>query len=437
LLLWEQYHAQHPGGYSYSQFCALFREFTATIDPRMRQTHPAGERLFVDYAGLTVPVVDRGTGEVHEAQVFVATLGASNYTFVEATMTQQLADWIGSHVRAFKFFGGVPRVLVPDNLKAGITSPHLYEPDINPTYMEMARHYGVAVVPARSSRPRDKAKVESHVLVVERQILARLRDRRYLSIQDLNEDIAPLLHKLNDNPFQKLDGTRRRMFEEIEAPALQPLPAEPYVLATWKKARVNLDYHIEVERSFYSVPFRFIKKQVEARMTARIVEVFHEGKRIASHCRSLRARQYVTCPDHMPPAHAAQAEWTPERLVRWARETGGSTEKAVETILLRHIHPQQGFRACLGILRLGKRHGQDRLEAACARILAAGYPSYKGIETILSKGLDRNPLAPSAPAAPVPDHPNIRGASYYAGEPAKNQCRTRSAVQTELPLSEE
>jgi transposase len=412
-LLWDEYIARRPDGIGYSQYCRLFREFRQTADPRMRQVHKAGDKLFVDYAGMTMPVVDRKSGEVHEAQIFVAAQGASNYTFAEATWTQSKPDWLGSHVRAFEFFGGVTRIVVPDNAKTGVTSPHFYEPDLNPSYLEMAEHYGIAIVPARPAKPRDKPKVETAVQIVERRILAPLRDRRFLSLGQLNEAMAALLDQLNNAPFQKLEGTRRKMFEEIDLPALRPLPDQRYVFADWKKARVNLDYHIEIDRHYYSVPFSLIKKEVNVRITARIIEVFYKGQRAASHMRLSRPGEYSTSPEHMPEAHQEYAAWTPEKFAHWAREIGGATATAVEQMLERHAIPEQGFRACMGVMRLGDKYGAERLEAACTRILAAGCPTYRRIHEILKKGMDAIP-APSGQPAPVIDHANIRGAAYYA-----------------------
>jgi transposase len=415
-LLWEEYRAQHPDGYGYSRFCNLFAQFRAASDPRMRQPHKAGEKLFVDYAGMTLPVTDRRTGEVWEAQVFVATLGASDYTYVEATATQSLPDWIGSHVRAFQFFDGVPEVVVPDNLKSAVTAACRYEPDINPTYHEMAQHYGIAVIPARARKPRDKAKVENHVLAVERRILAPLRDRTFLSLEECNEAIAPLLDELNARPFQKMAGCRREMFEQLDAPALRPLPAEPYVYGEWSRGRVSIDYHVEVDRSYYSVHYTLLREPVEVHLTARIVEIFHKGQRVASHARSTRPYQHVTLPEHMPANHRAYSDWSPERLVRWAGTCGGHVQQVVEQILSSHVHPQQGYRSCLGIMRLGKIYGQDRLEAACQRALAIGAPRYKSIASILQSNLDTAEVA-TADTPPTPAHPNIRGAGYYAPAP--------------------
>jgi transposase len=331
-------------------------------------------------------------------------------------------------VRAFEFFGGVNKIVVPDNIKTGVTSPHFYEPDLNPSYLELAEHYGIAIVPARPAKPRDKPKVETAVQIVERRILAPLRNRRFLSLDQLNEAMSLLLDRLNDTPFQKLEGTRRQLFEQIDLPALRPLPAQRYVFADWKKARVNLDYHIEIDRRYYSVPFALIKRELDVRITARIVEAYYKGERVASHTRLGRPGHYATCPAHMPPAHQEYAAWTPERFTRWAREVGGATATAIEQMLARHMIPEQGFRACMGVMRLGGKYGAERLEAACALILTAGCPTYRRIDAILKKGMDAVAAAPPQ-SAPVIDHANIRGASYYAPAP-------KTDPQTTLPLHE-
>jgi transposase len=284
-LLWVEYRQEHPKGYSYSQFCHHYRQWAKQLNPIMRQKHRAGEKLFIDYAGQTVPVIDPGTGEIKPAQIFVAVLGASSYTYAEAHASQTLPNWIGAHVRALDFMGGAPQVLVPDNLKAGVKSPHLYEPDINPTYQEFARHYGVAVVPARSRKPKDKAKVEVGVQVVERWILARLRDRTFFSLAELNQAIRELLIQLNDRPMPHLEQSRRDLFMKLDQPALKPLPKQPYEFARWKKARVNIDYHVEYDKHYYSVPYGLIGKEVEVRATEKTVEIFYRRQRQASHRR--------------------------------------------------------------------------------------------------------------------------------------------------------
>lgn len=450
-LLWEEYRHVHPNGYGRSRFCELYSEYAEKIEPQMRQIHKAGEKLFVDYAGQTMPVVDFSTGEVRDAQIFVATLGASDYTFVEATWTQSLEDWIGSHVRAFSFFGGVPQIVVPDNLKSGVTSPCYYEPGINPTYAELAEFYGVAIIPARVAKPRDKAKVENHVLNVERRILAALRDRRFLGLVDCNEAILELLTVLNDRPFQQLPGSRRKLFLEIDAPALGPLPERVYSFGLWKKARVNIDYHVAVDHSFYSVHYTLVKEEVDVRLSERIVEIFFKGQRQASHARSYTVGVYTTDAAHMPKSHQAYLEWTPERLVRWAAESGGAVAQVVERIMSQRVHPQQGYRSCLGVMSLSKKYSPARLEAACVRALHIAAPYYKTIANILKNNLDQaelpsdsrvpapstltsRGLMPSLSAAPVQPtaartsgatdkHDNIRGAGYYAIDEARADVR--------------
>jgi transposase len=414
VLLWQEYKAATPDGLQYSQFCEAYRTWATRLDLVMRQRHRAGETLFVDYAGQTMPVVDPHTGEIRDASIFIAVLGASNYTYAEATWSQSLPDWIGSHVRAFEALGGVPQVLVPDNLKAAVNRPHRYEPALNRTYLDMAQHYGVAIVPARVGRPRDKAKVEVGVQVVERWILARLRDHTFFALGELNTAIKDLRTALNQRPFKKLPGSRLSLFESLDRPALRPLPDSPYQYAEWKLVRVNIDYHVEVAGHYYSVPYALVKHQLEARISDHTVELFHKGKRVASHRRSPHKGRHTTTLAHMPKAHQRYAQWTPTRLIRWAEKTGDACARVVEAILASRPHPQHGFRACLGIMRLGKRYGADRLEAACRRAMAIGACSYKSIESILKHDLDRQPL-PKQPetATPVVHHVNVRGPNYY------------------------
>ncbi len=414
MLLWQEYKAQYPEGYQYSQFCHRYRQWVGQLDPVLRQHYKAGEKLFVDYAGQTVPVIDRKSDKIREAQIFVATLGASNYTYAEATWTQQLPDWVDSHCRAFAFFGGVPEMVVPDNLKAGVQQACFYEPDLNPTYRDMAVHYDTAIVPTRVAKPRDKAKVESAVLIVERWILAALRDRTFFSLAELNDAIAKLLMKLNRRSFQKLPGNRRSMFERVDKPALKPLPAAPYEFAQWKKARVNIDYHIEVQRHYYSVPHRLIKKQLDVRITANTIECFFNNKRVASHRRSALPGRHTTIKEHMPKAHQKWMDWTPDRFIRWAEKIGPDTGRLITRVLGSRRHPQQAFRSCLGILRLAKSYGDQRLEAAATRALTIGAKSYTSVASILKHGLDQKPLtAVNAGGEIAIDHDNIRGARYY------------------------
>ncbi len=419
-LVWEEYREREPQGYSYSRYCELYQGWRRWVDLTMRQVHRAGEKLFVDYCGRTVPVVVSASGEVRQAQVFVAVWGASNYTYAEATWTQSLPDWIGAHVRAFEFSGGVPEIVVPDNTRTGVKRPCRYEPELNPTYRDLATHYGVAVIPARVRRPRDKAKVEVGVQVVQRWILARLRHRTFFSLAELNRAIHELLARLNERSFRKIPGTRRSLFESLDRPAMRPLPQERFVYGEWKKARVNVDYHVEVERHYYSVPYQLVGQQLDVRLSAQTVECFHGDQRVASHVRSFRRGLPTTVAAHMPRAHRDYVEWTPERLVRWAKQSGPSVAAVVESILLKYVHPQQGFRACLGILRLGQRYGGERLEAACRRALSIGSPSYRSVRSILERGLDAQlDIGVDVATAHAVLHENLRGASYYGGEEEK------------------
>lgn len=411
-LLWIEYREAHPDGYGYSQFCALYREWAKRLKPSMRLPHKGGEKVFVDYAGQTVPVVNPHTGEVHQAQIFVGVLGASNYTYAEAHESQELPNWIGAHVRMFAFFGGVPEVVVPDNLKAGVTHPCRYEPDLNPTYQDLAQHYGTAVIPTRVRKPKDKAKAEVGVQVVERWILARLRNRTFFSLAELNQAIRELLEELNTRPMEHLERSRRELFEELDRPALKPLPERPYQFATWKKARVNIDYHIEFEKHYYSVPYTLIHKEVYVRATQAMIEVFHNNRRVASHRRVKAPGRHTTLSEHMPPAHQKYLEWSPERITRWTQTIGPHTTQLVQAILDSRQHPEQAYRSCLGLLRLGDRYGQERLEAACRRALPAGIHSYKGVKNILDAKLDQVEF--DEPSTVVPDaHANIRGQAYY------------------------
>ncbi len=412
-LLWNEYKEQHPQGYQYSQFCELYRQYARKLDLSMRQIHRAGEKLFVDYCGKTQAVIDAATGEVRQAQIFVAVLGASNFTYAEATWTQGLSDWIGSHVRAFSFLSGVPEIVVPDNLKSAISKSCRYEPELNPSYQDMAEHYEVAVIPARVRKPRDKAKVEVAVQIVERWILAALRHRSFFTLIELNAAIRELLDRLNNRPFRKLSGCRMSRFLEIDKPALRPLPATVYQFAQWKKARVNIDYHIELQGHFYSVPYQLVGRELDLRFTESTVECFHKAKRVASHARFAAKGSYTTSALHMPKGHRSYAEWTPERLIRWANETGEATAKLIAAILARYRHPQHGFRSALGILTLHKRFDKERVEAACKRALAIGGTSFKSVKSILETGLDKKPLPKQTPLPLTVSHDNIRGGNYY------------------------
>jgi transposase len=412
-LLWQEYKTEHPDGHRYSGFCAPYRQWVGRLSVSLRQTHAPGDKLFVDYAGPTVPITDPITGEVRQAAIFVAVLGASNFTYCEATWSQSLPDWIGSHVRALERLGGVPALLVPDNLKSGVTRACLYDPELNPTYRDLATPYGTAVLPARPYRPKDKAKVEGGVLLVERWVLARLRHQRFFSLSDLNRHIAELMIALNSRPFKKLPGCRQSAFVELDAPALRPLPVTRYEFAEWKVLRVGIDYHVELIGHYYSVPYRFAREQVDSRLTATPVELFHRGTRIASHVRNDARGRHTTIDAHMTPAHQAVQGWNAPRLLEWAGRIGPHVKAVVESILHQRRHPQQGYRACLGILRLGKTFGEDRLEAACERAIAIDALSYSSLKSILKNGLDKKPVnAPAQTCLPL-EHANVRGPDYY------------------------
>ena len=413
-LLWQEYKEAHPDGYQYSQFCELYRRWEKKLDLVLRGSHRAGEKMFVDYAGQTVPVTDRETGEAAaQASVFVGVLGASNYTYAEATLKADLESWIGSHVRALEYIGGCPEVLVPDNLKDGVKRPCRYEPDLNPTYQEMAAHYGVAVIPARVRKPRDKAKAENGVLVVSRWILAALRKQTFFSIGELNQAIDELLKKLNSRGFRKMAGSRLQLLEQIDRPALKPLPVERFTFAQWKWARVTNDYHVELEQHYYSVPAALVGRKVEIRYTADTVEVIHKGVRVASHVRSNKVGEATTIEGHRPESHRRYLEWNWPRLLSWATNAGPSTQALAEQVSSSGLHREQVLRCCLGLVRLGDSYGTGRLEAACARALKLNACSYKSVKSILSTGLDRIVEADQTSVRVPVVHDNIRGAGYF------------------------
>ncbi|MGH9419028.1 MAG: IS21 family transposase [Thermoanaerobaculia bacterium] len=412
-LLVEEYRRDHPTGYAYSQFCKLYREWARTQHPTMIQEHKAGDKLFVDYAGHTMPITDPKTGEVKMAQIFVAALGASNYTFAEATPTQSLPDWIGSHIRCFTFLGGVPRVVVPDNLKSGVTSPCRYEPDINPTYLKLANHYGIAVVPARVRKPRDKAKAENAVLQVERHILARLRNHTFHSLAELNQALLALLHLHNDQATKSLGSSRTALFKSIDEPALRPLPENPFAEGEWSRARVNLDYHVVIESHRYSVPYTNIGKSVDVRLTEAVVEIYASNERVAVHKRSYASNGFTTVAAHMPPQHR-HANWQEDQFLAAARKHGPHTEQLIAAVIASRPVREQTYRSCLGILRLADEYGSERMEDAALRAVISQIATYKSVQAILKHGLDRMPLPAEQIDAPPIVHDNIRGADYYS-----------------------
>lgn len=414
-LLWYEYKQANPDGYQYSQFCELYRAWKKSLERCLHQDHRAGEKLFVDYAGMTIPYSNPDTGEIRQAQIFVAVLGASNYTFVEATESQELPCWITSHIHAFEYFGGVPEIVVPDNLKAAVSKPCRYEPDLNPTYQDLALYYGITVIPARPAKPKDKAKVETGVLLVERWILAPLRNRTFFGIPEINQAISERLEILNSRPFKKLNTSRIELFTSLEKSLLRPLPAHAYEIAQWKKATVHIDCHVAVDHHYYSVPAPLIGRQCDIRFTTTTVEILIKNRRVASHPRSYRKGGYTTTPEHLPQSHREYRAWSPSRLSTWAETIGPNTRKLIEEIMKHRSHPQQGFRACLGLLRLAKLYSAQRLETACARALHIKTYSYKSVHSILKNGLDQQPFPGEITASPeIPlIHHNIRGHEYY------------------------
>lgn len=415
-LLWQEYKSGQPEGFLYSWFCENYREWSGKLDAVMRQEHLAGEKCFVDYCGKTMPITDRHTGEIRQAQIFVGVMGASNYTYAEATLSQTLPDWIGSHIRMLEHFGAAPEILVPDNLKSGVSKTCCYEPDANPSYHAFANHYGIAVIPARSRKPRDKAKVEGGVLVVTRWILACLRNHAFFSLAELNTAISELLARLNQRPFKKLAGCREALFRSVDYPAMRALPVERHIFSEWKKVRMGVDYHVDIgDRYYYSAPYTLIGKQLDVNFSEYVVEILYRGQRVASHARLHgNDRHHSTLTAHMPKGHREMAEWTPERIVNWAASVGEHTGKLINALIERRQHPQQAFRAALGIIRLGKRYGNDRVEAACRRAYTTNAISYSSVDSILKHRLDELPLPQDTQQSTLPlFHDNVRGAGYY------------------------
>ena len=415
MLLWLEYRESHPDGLGYSQFCWQYRRWQGAQDVVMRLEYRGGERLFVDYAGDTVPVIDPDTGEIRSAQIFVAALGASGLLYAEASWSQDLGSWLLAHVHCFEVLGGVPEAVTPDNLRSGVSRACWYDPEINPSYLELARHYGTAILPTRIAKPRDKAAAEVGVQVVERWVLARLRHRRFFSLEELNRAIRELIEAVNGRAFRGQVTSRRDLFLELEKGALRPLPASRYEFARWKRGKLGIDYHVEFESRFYSAPYRLARQEVEVRATSQVVEIYHKGARVASHVREYGKRRFITNPEHMPASHRAHLEWTPSRLVRWGAEAGPAVAELAEAMMRTRPHPEHGYRACLGLMQLEKRYGKERLNAACQRALLVGSPSYQSVKSILKAGLDRVPAAAGVVLA-AGEHENVRGAAYYQQE---------------------
>lgn len=411
-LLWHEYRMQHTNGIGYSQFCNHYQKYIKTINPIMRQIYKAGEKVFVDYSGMKLAWIDYN-GELIAVEIFVGCLGASQLIFIEATATQQLPDWIASHINMFEYFGGVPMITTPDNLLAGVTKAHRYDPDINANYQYFAEHYGTAIIPARVASPRDKAKVENAVKIVEMQILAPLRNKNFFSIGEINAELKARLQALNEQPLQKMKVSRRQLFEEIDKPALQPLPPERYQYVDWKKAKVNIDYHFVFADHYYSVPYKYVGKQVEICATTKTIECFYQRERIATHQRSYKKFKFTTVEEHMPKSHQEQAKFSVISLKSWASKIGKHTELFIEHLINSRALPQQAYRACLGVLRLGGKYGEVRLEKACHKALIAGARRYQEIENILKNNLEEMSSENKVTNTPLLVHDNIRGANFY------------------------
>ena len=412
-LLWEEYAQANDLAYKYTSFCIKYREFAQSLKRSMRQTHIAGDKLFADYAGQTLPIIDASTGEIRAAQIFVAALGASNYTFACATATQTAADWVGSLIDALEFIGGVPRLVVPDQPRALIAQPDRYEPGVGRLVQEFCDHYSVAVLPARPAHPRDKPKVENAVLVVERWILARLRNRRFFNLIELNAAIRDLVAALNTRPFKKLPGCRREAFESLDRAVLRALPPTRMPITRFKRARVNIDYHVELDGHYYSVPHRLVRTEVELRIASAMVEIFAGQQRVAVHPYSAIKGAHTTTAEHMPASHRAHRDWTPAKLIAWGVSIGAACGALVRWQMEHRPHPEQGYRACLGLQRLGRQFGAQRLGAACARAMSIRSPTYRSVNSILTSGMDRQPLRPEPIQTSLPLHENVRGSDYY------------------------
>jgi transposase len=414
-LLWEEYKEIYTEGYSYSQFCEHYSQFKKSQEICLRQNYYGGDKMFVDYAGQTIPIQNPSTGEIAYAQLFVACLGASNYSYAEATWTQSLPDWIKCHIHAYEYFQGVPNATVPDNLKSGVSRACRYDPDINPTYQEMAEYYGTAIVPARKRKPRDKAKVEAGVLVVERWIIAALRNHVFFRLEQLNQAIAQLLEKLNHRSFKKLPGCRYQLYREVDVPALNPLPEKPYEYAEWKQPTVHIDYHVEIKKHYYSVPYTYTRKKLDARITDKTIEIFYQGSRIASHVRSYKKGGFSTIESHRPPKHQEYLKWNPERFLKWASKIGPYCKDYIQGILTSRRYPEQGYRTCLGVLRLSNSYPHEKMEQACKRALSLQVYSYKIIDSLLKRKREE-PVKPEKGSESLSyqhTHENVRGSHYY------------------------
>ena len=411
-LLWEEWRETHPGGMSYPTWCRRFREWRPRRDATMRQNRRPGERLFVDYAGMTIPIMIDGAE--HEAQVFVASMGVSGRLYAEATLSQKIEDWCASHVRCFEDMGCVPQVVVPDNIKPAVIKPSRYEPVLNETYADLLEHYDVQGFPARVRKPRDKALVENGVLQGERWILAPLRKRVFHDLPSANRAIGAQVEKINSRPYA--DGTgenRYGRFESVDLPHMKPLPERRWQHTVWRKNTVHRDYHIAIDYHFYSVPHELIGKEVDVRLRDNLIDVFLRGRHVASHIRSSARGRATTVEEHKPKAHQrAGVEATRAQLEKSARDIGPHVHAYVVVLMKRQNNPEFGFRACYGVLRLAKSYEQDRFDGACRYALELGTRSYRGLENILRTGADLAAAEQEPDTMPI-DHSNIRGPEAY------------------------
>ena len=411
-LLWEEYKGATVDGYQYSAFCQHYAKWASKLQLSMRQEHRVGEKLFIDFSGDGIDIIDPKTGEVRAAKLFVATLGVSNYTYVEPVLREDLPSWVQCHVNALRFFGGATEIWVPDNPRVGVTKPDRYEPELNLTYRDLAEHYGVAVIPARVRRPKDKAKVEVAVQIAQRWIIAALRKHSFFSLEEVKSAVKPLLEKLNAKPMRRLNKSRRQLFDELDAPTLRALPLKGWEYAEWAKGKVGPHYHVEFNGHFYSVPYVLVHEHAEVRATATTVELLVKGVRVAAHVRDDTPNKYTTIAAHVPKAHRDYAEWDPPRLIAWAKQVGPSCAALVEGIMSRRKHPQHGFQSCMGVMALRKHYEDARIEAACARAMKVNAFSCKSVKAILKNGLDAQQLEEQQNLG-LPLHENIRGAEYY------------------------
>ena len=424
-LLWEEYRVQYPDGLGRTQFYYHYAEWAKKLSASMRQTHKAGEKTFVDFAGVKVAIINREDGSISYHPLFVGVLGASNYTYAEICHGEDIRSWINAHVHMFEYFGGTTEIIVPDNLKSGVTTANRYESGLNTSYLEMARYYGIAIIPARVAKPKDKAKVEVGVQIAERWVLAVIRNRQFFSIAEANIAVRELLEKLNLRPFKKLPGNRKELFGKTDQPLLKALPQNPYEFAEWKIATVNIDYHVEFERHYYSVPYQMIHKQVNIRATVGLVEIFYKGKQIACHQRNTQQFTHTTLKEHMPKSHREYAEWTPDRIISWAAKTGPETADFIQELLLRKPHPELGFRAAMGVIRLGSRFGSDRLEKACYRARIGKAFNYRSVENILKRNLDNVVIISPPERVPIA-HENLWGQDLFAKDGGDEHAHTNN-----------